>query len=267
MASSTSEDDAYTQLQIRDHNISDGDVVAAFYSVYSKQPEEAREVQSVYSLDCTRALQAIAVYRQSRILAFVLSVVPHLDRDNIKLLTNALLPPIPTQPHNARQNVREPTVNPVDPNPVPLNHSNTNAALNITANQFGGRQPSAGSQAMDVILGNRLARRHQQEESESLVWDSRDEIWRCVTCQWEVEDNGNDKGQCRCPRSHHFKLSDYPEYETTKSDSSLADSTDSKPNSEDEDFIDDADLSEPESDPSEKIADQVLDPMDLGADT
>ncbi|KAL8791997.1 MAG: hypothetical protein Q9195_005415 [Heterodermia aff. obscurata] len=31
-----------------------------------------------------------------------------------------------------------------------------------------------------------------------MVWDDRDEVWRCTTCNWEVEANSENEGQCHC---------------------------------------------------------------------
>ena len=40
----------------------------------------------------------------------------------------------------------------------------------------------------------------EEEASEAMqmVWDERDDVWRCTTCMWEVEANGENEGQCHC---------------------------------------------------------------------
>ncbi|KAI4248390.1 MAG: hypothetical protein L6R40_000949 [Gallowayella cf. fulva] len=95
MESPTTEDDAYTHLGIRDHNISDGDVVACFYAQYRAHPENLRRPPSEGSPSCTRALELIAARRQSRLLAFALTVIPQLNDNNVGLLSHAPLLSIP----------------------------------------------------------------------------------------------------------------------------------------------------------------------------
>lgn len=35
-------------------------------------------------------------------------------------------------------------------------------------------------------------------EAIQMVWDDRDDVWRCTTCMWEVEANSENEGQCHC---------------------------------------------------------------------
>ena len=35
-------------------------------------------------------------------------------------------------------------------------------------------------------------------EAMQMVWDDRDDVWRCTTCMWEVEANSENEGQCHC---------------------------------------------------------------------
>ncbi|KAI4239699.1 MAG: hypothetical protein LQ349_000173 [Xanthoria aureola] len=96
MVSPTTEEAAYIQLGIADHNVDDGNVVASFYALYSKLPKAVRGAAYASSLIYTEALRTIAIYRQSRLLAFVLTILPYLDDHNVALLTCAPLTPMPT---------------------------------------------------------------------------------------------------------------------------------------------------------------------------
>ncbi|KAL8749253.1 MAG: hypothetical protein Q9199_007802 [Rusavskia elegans] len=89
----------------------------------------------------------------------------------------------------------------------------------------------------------------KEDELSELFWDGFDGIWRCALCHWEVEANSDEEGHCRCPAvgfnninpsfCRRIELSEYFEYEPADSDSSGADSTDSEPDSGDEEFIED----------------------------
>ena len=93
----TTKDGAYTYLRIPDRSIDDRDVVASFYTLYSKLPEAARASSAASSLTYTQALRTIALHRQSRLLVFVLSILQHLNDHNVGLLTHAALPPLPVK--------------------------------------------------------------------------------------------------------------------------------------------------------------------------
>lgn len=74
--------EAYESLEIKDASIADGDIVAAFYAIYEKD-DVATPVRRRWSI---KALETIANSRQSQLLAFVLTVIPHLTRNNVFLL-------------------------------------------------------------------------------------------------------------------------------------------------------------------------------------
>ena len=87
----------------------------------------------------------------------------------------------------------------------------------------------------------------ESEDDGTIFFDESDEIWRCVSCTWEVEaDNGTD-GNCHClndnREAHLIDLSDCHDYEPADSCSSEDDSTDSELDSDDERFIDDTEVS------------------------
>ncbi|KAL8998070.1 MAG: hypothetical protein Q9188_006181 [Gyalolechia gomerana] len=76
------EDSAYTLLQITDRNISDNDLVASFYKFYTNPPKELpRHYFSTY----IGALKIIATVRQSRLLLFILTIIPNLNEHNTGL--------------------------------------------------------------------------------------------------------------------------------------------------------------------------------------
>ena len=86
----------------------------------------------------------------------------------------------------------------------------------------------------------------ESEDEDNIVFDEREGLWRCISCQWEVEADNETDGNCRClndKNEYHFiDLSDCLDYEPADSCSSEDESTDSEPNSDDEGFIDDTDI-------------------------
>lgn len=118
------------------------------------------------------------------------------------------------------------------------------------------------------------------EDLSELFWDPDDHVWRCALCQWEVEANSYEVGQCHCTTGEggyvrRIELAEYPDYEPADSDSSIADSTDSEPDSGDEEFIEDdgpfvpsfVNLLAGNYDPFEKMASFSPQPMNTDADT
>ena len=89
------EDRAYTRLNIANKEISDGDVVASFYALYSQLRGCSHGAAIQDRMASINALQIIASYRQSRFLNFIVTIVPHLNEHNVGLLTTTPLPPIP----------------------------------------------------------------------------------------------------------------------------------------------------------------------------
>lgn len=83
---------AYERLKIKDASIADGDVVAAFYAVYERDIANKNMVPPW----AIKALEVISRSRQSQLLAFVLTIVPHLTRYNVSLLAT------PSEPAPAR---------------------------------------------------------------------------------------------------------------------------------------------------------------------
>lgn len=86
----------------------------------------------------------------------------------------------------------------------------------------------------------------ESEDDDIVVFDERDGLWRCMTCQWEVEADNERDGNCHClndkNEAHFIHLSDCLDYEPADSCSSADDSTDSEPYSDDEGFIDDTEI-------------------------
>ncbi|KAL8925677.1 MAG: hypothetical protein Q9208_003360 [Pyrenodesmia sp. 3 TL-2023] len=133
------------------------------------------------------------------------------------------------------------------------------------------------------------------EDLSELFWDRLEQVWRCGLCFWEVEANDENEGHCHCPSEQspsllrRIELAEYPDYGPADSDSSGANSTDSEPDSGDEEFVEDdgpfvlsfAHLLAGNYDPFEKVAPPELEAlgtggaavatggevMDVGADT
>ena len=77
---------AYKALDIRDPTTSDGNVVAVFHQRYSTLAPPAQ-------INLIGALELISFRRQSRLLAFILTIIPHLTQENVALLAT---PPNPS---------------------------------------------------------------------------------------------------------------------------------------------------------------------------
>ncbi|KAL9137917.1 MAG: hypothetical protein Q9175_000872 [Cornicularia normoerica] len=87
----------------------------------------------------------------------------------------------------------------------------------------------------------------ESEDEDTIAFDERDGLWRCIFCQWEVEADNETDGNCHClnneGEAHFIDLSDCLDYEPADSCSSQDDSTNSESNSDDEGFIDDSVIS------------------------
>ena len=104
----------------------------------------------------------------------------------------------------------------------------------------------------------------ESEDDETIAFDGRDGIWRCISCLWEVEAENETDGNCHClndkGEAHFIDLSGYHDYEPADSCSSEDDSTDSDSNSDDDRFIDDTEVS------IDGIpADATIEPVNLAA--
>ncbi|KAL9604056.1 MAG: hypothetical protein Q9219_000818 [cf. Caloplaca sp. 3 TL-2023] len=89
------EDAAYARLNITDRNVDDGKVVASFHALSSTSPNGIFQALNEHNLTYVKALEIIATCRQSRLLLFILTVIPELSDHNVGLLTTATLPPVP----------------------------------------------------------------------------------------------------------------------------------------------------------------------------
>ena len=87
----------------------------------------------------------------------------------------------------------------------------------------------------------------ESEDEDTIAFDERDGLWRCINCQWEVEADNETDGNCHClndkGEAHFIDLHGCPDYEPADSCSSEDDPTDSESNSDDEGFIDDTETS------------------------
>lgn len=87
----------------------------------------------------------------------------------------------------------------------------------------------------------------ESEDEDTIAFDERDGLWRCIDCQWEVEADNETDGNCHClndkGEAHFIDLYGCLDYEPADSCSSEDDSTDSESNSDDEGFIDDTEIS------------------------
>ena len=326
---------AYEGIGIKDPSIPDGDVVAAFHTAYLQETR----ISDIKQLWSVKALQIISHCRQSRLLEFILTIVPHLTTDNVRILARAPLSfPSAGSPANINneQHIHESScINITDgegafdpPNAtvaiaVPASSQSSNGELNIApassplksttssvdddgsvfSEEISSTDaPSSGEGSSDsdfdepiggkywngmnwrceecleelvdgkcpygdiispcrlcgydLEAGNCTCTLHEDEsivEGADMVWDNRDEIWRCTTCLWEIEANSEDEGQCHCQidpgepiqplpmttPTRRIELLYYPDYAPADSDSSGPESVDSEPDSGDESCIED----------------------------
>ena len=82
------------------------------------------------------------------------------------------------------------------------------------------------------------------EETDNIVFDQDDDVWRCIYCGWEVDLESDGDGSCYClnkkGEKHRIDLSGVPDYEAGEACvSDGEESDDEEPDSEDERFIDD----------------------------
>ena len=77
---------AYRHLKITDTSIPDAAVVAKFHGTYTAQQSASRHW-------CTKALTLISRHRDSSLLAFILTIVPHLTKENVSILAAQPSPP------------------------------------------------------------------------------------------------------------------------------------------------------------------------------
>lgn len=96
LPSSWSLESAYKALNIRDPAASDGNVVVGFHQRYSTLAPSART-------KLIGALELISFRRQSRLLAFVLTIIPHLTKDNVALLATPPAPSAALLPNKQQQ--------------------------------------------------------------------------------------------------------------------------------------------------------------------
>jgi len=80
-------------------------------------------------------------------------------------------------------------------------------------------------------------------EEDCVIFDEENGVWRCVYCQWEVEADNDEDGNCHCKNErdelHYLDFSPCLDYAPADSCSSGDESSDEEPNSEDERFVDD----------------------------
>ena len=84
------------------------------------------------------------------------------------------------------------------------------------------------------------------EEEDTIAFDEGEGLWRCIHCHWEIEADNHTDGNRHCLNddgdAHFIDLTDCPDYEPADSCSSEDEPTDSEPNGDDEDFLDDTEI-------------------------
>lgn len=236
---------AYLALGIYNGDLLADEDVGVVY--YKERPHKVE-----YSTD---ALQFIAEARRSRFLRFLATIREHLNEKNIAILAKKTFPASP-EPENSGEVsdatglVVKMTEAPIEPEHVDEGSIGAKSADDRSGSEEGSQDRVCESpeSEMDVdASGEHYPTSSAGEESEdddTIAFDERDGIWRCVSCFWEVEAENETDGYCRCltdkGQSYFIDLSGYHDYEPADSCSSEDDSTDSESNSDDERFIDDA---------------------------
>ena len=173
--------EAYECLEIKDTNIADGDVVAAFYAVYEKE-DAGVDVRRRWSI---KALEVISHTRQSQLLAFVLTIIPHLTRDNVGLLAT---PPEPAPAGSTLSEVIE-LDSDSERTLTPVSSSNQSMA---TSNSDKISLPSEKSSSISIGTMSTSEDSNESDFDDYIggkYWDGAN--WRCEECNDELV-----KGRC-----------------------------------------------------------------------
>lgn len=111
------------------------------------------------------------------------------------------------------------------------------------------RCDDCGTEMLGAQCGYCQQHEDDNNDEDTIAFDTRDEIWRCIHCCWEIEPQKGGDGSCYClnqeGEKHRIDLSECPDYEPADADNCDSDSDeeseDEEPTSEDERFIDDSD--------------------------
>ena len=49
-----------------------------------------------------------------------------------------------------------------------------------------------------VLEGEDTEEDYEGIEKDRMIWDDEDWVWRCTTCMWEIEADGDNEGYCQC---------------------------------------------------------------------
>ncbi|KAL9130399.1 MAG: hypothetical protein Q9217_001407 [Psora testacea] len=110
----------------------------------------------------------------------------------------------------------------------------------------------------------------EDEDEDYIAYDAKDDIWRCIFCQWEVEGNAHGEGNCHCLNEkgdvRFLDLQDCEGYHPADSDSEndLEDSLEEDEDEDDEEEEDDDD-DEADSEDERFIDDsEIVGEVDMG---
>lgn len=127
---------AYQYLQIEDTSISDAAIVALFHQRYTTQQPSMKHW-------CIKALALISRHRDSALLAFILTIVPHLTEENVSILAAQPSTPSPKnvsadqigQNGEQTNKASEPTValSPATAMPSPLPTASAPTTINVAS--------------------------------------------------------------------------------------------------------------------------------------
>ena len=201
---------AYQGIGIPDTSIADGDVAVAFYTTYSDQ----RYVffDTAFAIN---SLKVIAECRQSKLLAFVQAMVPHLTKENVSILATKKLPARITessatarvettsdepglQAHNSSNNPVHSSPESFDVGSLakskPLTQvSATTVHINDSVDSLASDQPENASNFSSDLSSVAFSDddsniSETSEPAGGKVWNG--EAWCCKICNEELDDEG-----------------------------------------------------------------------------
>ncbi|KAL9582800.1 MAG: hypothetical protein Q9212_003082 [Teloschistes hypoglaucus] len=203
-------EEAYKEIGVTDHDISDGDVVVAFHNSH-----DTVKPRWVY-----KALGIIARHRRSQLLEFILTIIPALTKDNVRLLV-ATPPSSPQATERSRTFELEPGETEVisiddddqaskaenvnnqpapdglansqlacgDPNKDSVNNSDEdmNPADDDDASPYSYSSPSSDASLLDSDCGEPIGGKYFNGN-----------YWVCQDCNEEFSEDELEDGKCPC---------------------------------------------------------------------
>ncbi|KAI4192960.1 MAG: hypothetical protein LQ346_004055 [Caloplaca aetnensis] len=216
---------AQAKLGLNNGFASDSEVLALFWTKYSSLPKESRGKSSNLAVDYVGALRTITIRQKSRLLLFVLTILPHLTDHNVGLLTNGSLPEwlvyrgAEAESQDAVPPVNKPNLDLIKPEPTdtgPTPNSNDTLQDVPPLQKADGTAPLASHDSDEELEKMRASPFTEESASSADIPSSSDEEpleylsdsssdehrkyydgqkWRCEACMETL-------AECYCPDGH-----------------------------------------------------------------